>query len=57
VETALSHPRYGPRPAPYAEDHADELIVGHWHGHRMRSLTRTFCLTQIAVPRAGVMEK
>jgi putative transposase len=57
LETALSRPRYGRRPEPSAEDHADEPIVGHRHGHRMRPLTGTFGLTQIAVPRARIIEK
>ena len=37
--TALSRPRYGRRLELPAADHADEPIVGHRHGHRMRSLT------------------
>src|SRR6202140_1747654 len=32
-------------------------IVGHRHGHRMRSLTGTFGPTQIAVPRARIVGK
>ena len=56
-ETALSRPRYGRRPEPSAEDHADKPIVGHRHGHRMQSLTGTFGPTQIAVPRASIIEK
>ena len=57
LETALSRPRYGRRPEPPAEDHAAEPIVGHRHGHRMRSLTGTFGPTQIAVPRARIVGK
>jgi putative transposase len=51
LETALSRPRYGRRPGP-TSDNAAAPIVGHRHGHRMRSLTGTFGPTQIAVPRA-----
>jgi putative transposase len=57
LETALSRPRYGRRTEPSAADHADEPIVGHRHGHRMRSLTGTFGPTQIAVPRARIVGK
>ncbi len=55
LETALARPRYGRRPEPPAEDHADEPVVGHRHGHRMRSLTGTLGPTQIAVPRARIV--
>ena len=41
LEMALSRPRYGRRTEPCAEDHADKPIVGHRHGHRVRSLTGT----------------
>jgi len=57
LATALSRPRYGRRPEPPAADHAEEPIVGYRHGHRMRSLTGTFGPTQIAVPRARIVEK
>ena len=56
-EMALSRPRYGRRTEPCAEDHADKPIVGHRHGHRMRSLTGTFGPTPIAAPRARILEK
>ena len=36
-------------------DAAAPSIVGHRHGHRMRSLTGTFGPTQIAVPRARII--
>jgi transposase-like protein len=55
LETALAPPRCGRRPEPPVEDRADEPVVGHRHGHRMRSLTRTFGPTQIAVPRARIV--
>ncbi len=55
--TALSRPRYGRRLELPAADHADEPIVGHRHGHRMRSLTGTFGPTEIAVPRARIIGK
>ncbi len=56
LETALARPRYGRRPEPPA-DQADAPMVGHRHGHRMRSLTGTFGATQIAVPRARIVGK
>ena len=37
LKTALSRPGYERWSAPSAEDHPDELIVGHRHGHRVRS--------------------
>jgi putative transposase len=57
LETSLARPRYGRRQEPPAADHADEPIVGHRHGHRMRSLTGTFGPAQIAVPRARIVGK
>ena len=57
LETALARPRYGRRPEPSTADRTDEPIVGHRHGHRMRSLTGTFGPTQIAVPRARIAGK
>ena len=53
LDTALSRPRYGRRLELTAADKTAAPIVGHRHGHRMRSLTGTFGPTQIAVPRAG----
>ncbi len=55
LEMALARPRYGRRTAPAAEDNAAEPMVGHRHGHRMRSLTGTFGPTRIAVPRARII--
>ena len=52
LDTALSRPRYGRR-LELTADKAAAPIVGHRHGHRMRSLTGTVGPTQIAVPRAG----
>ena len=40
LETALARPRYGRRAEPAEADNPDEPMVGHRHGHRMRSLTR-----------------
>ena len=57
LETALARPRYGRRPEPSTADRTDEPIVGHRHGHRMRSLTGAFGPTQIAVPRARIAGK
>ena len=42
LDTALSRPRYGRRLELTAADKAAAPIVGHRHGHRMRSLTGTF---------------
>jgi transposase-like protein len=55
LDTALSRPRYGRRLERTAADNAAAPIVGHRHGHRMRSLTGTFGPTQIAVPRARII--
>ena len=55
LDTALSQPRYGRRLELTAADEAAAPIVGHRHGHRMRSLTGTFGPTQIAVPRARII--
>jgi putative transposase len=55
LEMALARPRYGRRTAPVAEDNAAEAMVGHRHGHRVRSLTGTFGSTRIAVPRARII--
>jgi len=51
LDEALSRPRYG-RGKP---DGHEEAVVGHRHGHRMRTLTGTFGKTGISVPRARVM--
>ena len=53
LDTALSRPRYGRRLELTGK--AAAPIVGHRHGHRMRSLTGTFGPTQIAVPRARII--
>jgi putative transposase len=55
LDTALSRARYGRRRKLTAADNAAAPIVGHRHGHRMRSLTGTFGLTRIAVPRARII--
>jgi transposase-like protein len=55
LDTALSRPRYGRRLELTVADNAAAPIVGHRHGHRMRSLTGTFGPTQIAVPRARII--
>lgn len=57
LETALARPRYGRRAEPAAADNPDEPMVGHRHGHRMRSLIGTFGPTHIAVPRARIIGK
>ena len=51
LSEALSRPRYGRR-KPEGEDEAAPSVVGVRHGHRERTLTRTFGKTRIAVPRA-----
>src|SRR5450631_4434105 len=55
LDTALLRPRYGRRLELTGPDNAAAPIVGHRHGHRMRSLTGTFGPTQIAVPRARII--
>ena len=57
LETALARLRYGRRAEPAEADNPDEPMVGHRHGHRMRSLTGTFGPTHIAVPRARIIGK
>lgn len=49
LDAALSRGRYG-RPAKDAAPAG--AVSGHRHGHRVRTLTGTFGVTEIAVPRA-----
>ena len=52
LDAALSRPRYG-RLAEHAEGSGvTEVVTGHRHGSRVRTLTGTFGKTEIAVPRA-----
>src|SRR6516162_2149339 len=53
LEVALARPRYGRRPTGDIEKgEVANGISGHRHGHRSRSLMRTFGRVEIAVPRA-----
>src|SRR5580658_3499274 len=52
LDAALSRPRYG-RLAEHAEGSGvTEIVTGHRHGSRVRTLMGTFGRTEIAVPRA-----
>ena len=52
LDAALSRPRYG-RLAEHAEGSGvTEVVTGHRHGSRVRTLMGTFGRTEIAVPRA-----
>ena len=52
LDAALSRPRYG-RLAEHAEGSGvTEVVTGHRHGNRVRTLMGTFGRTEIAVPRA-----
>src|SRR6202048_3561324 len=50
LDTALSRPRYGRRLELTAADNAAGPVVGHRHGHRMRSLTGTLGQPKTAAP-------
>ncbi len=53
LDAALSRPRYG-RLAEHAEGSGvTEVVTGHRHGSRVRTLTGTFGKTEIAVPRGS----
>jgi putative transposase len=56
LETVLARPRYGRR-AKHSDRGATVAgVVGHRHGRRTRRLTGTFGQTEIAVPRARLMQ-
>jgi putative transposase len=56
LETVLARPRYGRR-AKHSDRGATAAgVVGHRHGRRTRRLTGTFGQTEIAVPRARLMQ-
>jgi len=56
LETVLARPRYG-RQAKHSDRGAPAAgVVGHRHGRRSRRLTGTFGQTEIAVPRARLMQ-
>jgi putative transposase len=57
LETALARPRYGRRLGLPVEDGTAAPIAGHRHGRRTRSLTGTFGRTEIAVPRARIIDE
>ena len=50
LEAVLARPRYGRHPVERDDEAA--CVAGHRHGHRTRTLTGTFGVTEIAVPRA-----
>ncbi len=50
LDAVLARPRYGRRPAARSDETAG--VAGHRHGSRTRTLTGTFGITEIAVPRA-----
>ena len=57
LATALARPRYGRRLGLPVEDGTAAPIAGHRHGRRTRSLTGTFGRTEIAVPRARIIDE
>ena len=53
LEAVLSRPRYGRGATPAGSSvDAGEVVTGHRHGHRPRSLLGTFGRVEIAMPRA-----
>ena len=53
LDAALMRPRYGRRSQSSSGDADGPVdVTGHRHGHRSRSLMRTFGQTEIEVPRA-----
>src|SRR5882757_3881936 len=52
LDAVLSRPRYGRRAEPADGSDVAAVVTGHRHGSRVRTLTRTFGKTEIAVPRA-----
>ena len=56
LDAVLSRPRYGRRIAPGAvkeEAGTAEVVTGHRHGHRSRTLLGTFGPVVVAMPRAA----
>jgi len=56
LETVLARPRYGRRAKDSDRGATAAGVVGHRHGRRTRRLTGTFGQTEIAVPRARLMQ-
>ncbi len=56
LETVLARARYGRRAKDSDRGATAEGVVGHRHGRRTRRLTGTFGQTEIAVPRARLMQ-
>jgi putative transposase len=56
LATVLARPRYGRRPKDGDGVGESAGVVGHRHGRRTRTLTGTFGRTEIAVPRARLMQ-
>ncbi len=56
LATVLARPRYGRRAQDGGGGANSTGVVGHRHGSRTRTLTGTFGRTEIAVPRARLMQ-
>jgi putative transposase len=56
LATVLARPRYGRRATDGSCVETSAGVVGHRHGSRTRTLTGTFGRTEIAVPRARLMQ-
>jgi len=56
LATVLARPRYGRRAQDGGGGANSAGVVGHRHGSRTRTLTGTFGRTEIAVPRARLMQ-
>jgi putative transposase len=56
LATVLARPRYGRRAKDGSCVETSAGVVGHRHGSRTRTLTGTFGRTEIAVPRARLMQ-
>ena len=54
LDAALARPRYARRPASKGCDGVAAEVVGHRHGRRTRTLTGTFGVTEVTVPRARI---
>lgn len=53
LDAVLARPRYGRQPAARSDETTG--VAGHRHGSRTRTLTRTFGITEVTVPRAPSM--
>ena len=56
LAAALARPRYGRRATNGEGVETSAGVAGHRHGRRTRTLTGTFGRTEIAVPRARLMQ-